>query len=105
MPEQNFWGRLIKTLREEQGYTQRTLSIAAKVSRSTLRSMEAGCTSGDVDILERLLRTLGYELEAMATNSIRPLPGTSLDGNPGRRARVARQRVLAMPIELLSHRF
>ena len=61
----NFWGNLIRSLREEQQISQRTLASAAKVNRSTLRRIESGQTSGDIRIIERLLNRLGYELEAL----------------------------------------
>jgi transcriptional regulator with XRE-family HTH domain len=61
----NFWGNLIRSLREEQRISQRTLAFAAKVNRSTLRRIESGQTSGDIRIIERLLNCLGYELEAL----------------------------------------
>lgn len=103
MPDQNFWGALIKSLREDQGYTQRTLAVAAKVNRNTLRRIEAGDTTGGVGILESVLWALGYELEALAApvHGSRLLANAPCDGNPARRARLAQQRVLAMPISLL----
>lgn len=61
----NFWGELIKCLREEKGISQRVLSEKACVNRSTLRRIEAGKTSGDIDTMERVLDYLGYELEAL----------------------------------------
>ena len=61
----NFWGELIKKLREERGVTQRTLATEAGVNRSTLRRIEAGLTSGDMETVEKVLNFLGYELEAL----------------------------------------
>jgi transcriptional regulator with XRE-family HTH domain len=60
-----FWGDLILKLRDEQGVTQRGLSVAAQVNRSTLRGIERGEKPGDMDIMERLLGVLGYELDAI----------------------------------------
>ena len=68
----NFWGNLIRSLREEQQISQRTLASAAKVNRSTLRRIEAGQTSGDIRIIERLLNRLGYELEGARGSQCRP---------------------------------
>jgi transcriptional regulator with XRE-family HTH domain len=62
---ENFWGGLIKELREKQEMSQRHLAEEAKVNRSTLRSIESGETTGDILILERLLQVLGYELDAI----------------------------------------
>jgi transcriptional regulator with XRE-family HTH domain len=61
----NFWGELIRKLREERGVTQRTLASQAGVNRSTLRRIEAGLTSGDMETVEKVLNYLGYELEAL----------------------------------------
>ncbi len=107
MPEPNFWGTLIKSLREDQGYTQRTLAVAAKVNRNTLRRIEAGDTTGGVGILESVLWALGYELEALASpvNCLRLQDSASLECKPSRRAKLAQQRVLAMPISLLRRAF
>jgi transcriptional regulator with XRE-family HTH domain len=66
----NFWGELIRSLRDEKHITQRTLATEAKVNRSTLRRIEAGQTAGDVEILERVLGYLGYELEALDRDEI-----------------------------------
>ena len=38
----DFWGDLIKELREEQGFTQRQLATRAGVNRTTLRRIENG---------------------------------------------------------------
>jgi Predicted transcriptional regulator with C-terminal CBS domains len=65
MSEGNFWGELIRSLREEKGISQRVLAERARVNRSTLRRIEAGKTSGDIATMERVLDFLGYELEAL----------------------------------------
>ena len=70
MAGSRFWGDLVLRLREEQNVSQRTLAALACVNRATLRRLEAGETSGGVDVLERLLNCLGYELEAMKTHLI-----------------------------------
>jgi transcriptional regulator with XRE-family HTH domain len=61
----NFWGGLIRDLRTERGLSQRQLAFLAQVNRSTLRRIEDGTARGDIDLIERLLRVSGYELEAM----------------------------------------
>lgn len=61
----NFWGELIKSLREEQGISQRVLSEGASINRATLRRIEKGRTPGDIDMIERVLDYLGYDLEAI----------------------------------------
>ena len=85
----NFWGVLIRGLREEQGVSQRTLSALTGVNRSTLRKIEAGETVGDIAIMESLLDFLGYELEAI-------VKGVAVEN----RSRVAASRILS--IDLLS---
>lgn len=61
----NFWGQLIRQIREEQGVSQRVLANRARVGRSALRRLETGGAPGAIDVIERLLHYLGYELEAM----------------------------------------
>lgn len=63
----NFWGDTIRTLRREQKISQRQLSVGAKVNRSTLRRIEEGPGSGDIDTIERLFNYLGYELDVLAS--------------------------------------
>ena len=106
MPDANSWGSLIKALRVERGYTQRTLSTQAKVNRNTLRRIEGGETKGEVEVLERILRHLGYELEALecSNRSIHVHEAEGLALNPERRAALARHRVLSLPPALLLQR-
>ena len=61
----NFWGKLIQELRDERGLSQRKLADASHVNRSTLRRIEDGTARGDIDVIERLLSHMDYELEAM----------------------------------------
>jgi transcriptional regulator with XRE-family HTH domain len=102
----NFWGELIKKLREEQKLTQRMLATQAKVSRTTLRRIETGASSAEVELLERLLRTLGYELEALETTEKHDrmldweLGANTADG----RARTAKRRLRLLPVGLLTQR-
>lgn len=76
----NFWGALIRSLREEQGVSQRALAINSKVSRTALRRLESGVSSASVNDVERLLETLGYELDALkrdgfvSTRMVAPSP-------------------------------
>lgn len=62
---ENFWGTLIKSLRDEQGVSQRVLAEGANINRATLRRIEKGRTPGDIDMIERVLDYLGYDLEAL----------------------------------------
>ncbi len=61
----NFWGALVHQLRDEKRLSQRRLADEARVNRSTLRRIEEGTARGDIDVIERLLSNLGYELEAL----------------------------------------
>ncbi len=67
---QNFWGALIRDLRNERSLSQRKLAEKAGVNRKTLRSLENGSTTGEIDLIEKLLGFFGYELEAIAVESI-----------------------------------
>lgn len=99
MSESNFWGDLIKTLREEQGISQRVLADQTGINRGTLRKIENGTTCGDMNLIERALDYLGYELEAMAKGTpTQQATRSSREENPERRARQAAQRVLLMKL-------
>lgn len=71
MGQANFWGDLIKSLREEQNVSQRKLAHLAKVNRSTLRHIEDGDTSADIDVLERCLNALGHEIDVFTSETPR----------------------------------
>jgi len=97
----NFWGRLIRNLRDEQKISQRQLAAKAKVNRSTLRRIEDNEARGDIDIIERLLNFLGYELEAMAKESVqqRLKKQAALETNPEQRAKLAAARLLNLGVK------
>ena len=65
---ENFWGCLIRSLRIEQGITQRQLAVRVGINRTTLRLVENGEWPASVDFLEVVLRHFGYELDAIDTN-------------------------------------
>lgn len=69
MKKGNYWGCLIRQLREEQHVSQRELAAKAKVNRSTLRRIEEGTARGSIDDMERLFGFLGYELDALTHQS------------------------------------
>lgn len=69
MKQGNYWGTLIRQLREEQNVSQRELAAKAKVNRSTLRRIEEGTARGSIDDMERLFSFLGYELDALTHQS------------------------------------
>lgn len=96
--EPNFWGELVVRLREEQKISQRQLASGAGVNRSTLRRIEEGTARGDIDVVERLLNYLGYELEAMTAMSVEQRIKLQADqtSNPNRRSELAASRILAL---------
>lgn len=96
----NFWGNLVVSLRDEQGISQRQLASRAKVNRSTLRRIEEGTARGDIDIMERLLKYLGYELEAVTTMSKEALlkQRATLAADPNERNRLAVEHLLTLTL-------
>lgn len=71
--EENFWGNLIKQVREEHELSQRELASLAKVNRSTLRRLEDGQARGDIDVIEDILAALGYEVDAFLSVDKKPI--------------------------------
>lgn len=98
MAKGNFWGQLITQLREERRVSQRQLSMQTRVNRSTLRRIEEGRTDADMDTMERLLNYLGFELEALACETVeetsRRIAAQTVD--PERRSEMALQRLLSL---------
>jgi transcriptional regulator with XRE-family HTH domain len=96
--EENFWGTSIRVLREEQRISQRTLAADTKISRSTLRKIEAGESSGDIKAIETLLSYLGYELEAIHKGMPVSRGGTYDPFSSDRRSKLAAVRVLTLSL-------
>lgn len=91
----NFWGKLVKSLREEKGLSQRVLAESAQINRGTLRRLENGATAGDITMVEALLDYLGYDLEALQRTSERRRPLTR-EQDHRVRLQVIEQRILAI---------
>lgn len=89
----NFWGGLVQSLREERGISQRVLSERARVNRSTLRRIESGKTSGDIQTMERVLGYLGYELEALEREG-QQARREEIERDPTQRSRLAARRIM-----------
>ncbi len=91
-----FWGDLVLSLRKEQKISQRRLSVGAKVNRSTLRRIEEGDGSGDIETIERLLQYMGYSLEAMTEESLveRTRRQAAETEDPNHKSKLAMQRLL-----------
>lgn len=100
---ENFWGSLIRDLREGQEITQRTLATRAGVNRSTLRAIESGETSGSMETIEAVLSFLGYELEVMEseTRAERLRRQAEIESDPVKRSALAAKKLLGKSISLL----
>ncbi|MDP1910697.1 MAG: helix-turn-helix transcriptional regulator [Hyphomicrobium sp.] len=61
----SFWGAEIRRIRQDQRMSQRRLARLAGVDRSCLLRFENGESRGNLDLIERLLGVLGYELDMM----------------------------------------
>ena len=65
LPEGGHIGRSIVFLRKQQGYSQRRLALAAKVSIARLRDIEHGCANVTIEVLERIADALNVSLFAL----------------------------------------
>jgi ribosome-binding protein aMBF1 (putative translation factor) len=59
------WGEIVRSIRIEQGLSQRQLAELSGVNRNVLRRLENEGGSSTVEVLERLLEIVGYDLEAI----------------------------------------
>lgn len=100
----NFWGKLIRDLREEMSLSQRALADRVPVNRKTLRALERGETAGDVPMLEKLLDFFGYDLEAIKRDpdSERFLKANLDKFDPEKRSKLARSKLLKLSVRDLS---
>jgi len=57
--------KLINDLRREKGWTQFELAIESDVPRQTIQNVELGESTPSVEIVDKLLTAMGYELEAL----------------------------------------
>ncbi len=64
--------RLVREARARHGMSQRDLAAAAGVPQSTVATVESGQRQPSVQMLERLLRAAGFQLETNLVNTIRP---------------------------------
>ncbi len=97
----NFWGQLILQLRQEQGVSQRQLSAGSLVGRSTIRCIEKGQSKGDIYTIEKLLMYLGYELDAIPSESKHSvLRRQERDiQDPNLRSKMAAKRLMTMQLD------
>ena len=57
--------KLINELRREKGWTLEALAIESDVPRQTIQNVELGESTPSVEIVDKLLGAMGYELEAL----------------------------------------
>ena len=100
-PDHNFWSKDLGELRREKGLSQRQLAELAKVNRTTLRAIEDGTSPIPIDVYERLLAVLGYELvpikREVSLNELRKQASTETD--PERRSELAAEILFRMNID------
>ena len=56
-------GNKIKSIRQKKGLTQVQLSEMSKLARTTISKIEAGKFNASIDLLEKLIKPLGAELD------------------------------------------
>lgn len=56
-------GNKIKNIRQKKGLTQSQLSKMSKLTRTTISKIEAGKFNASIDLIERLIKPLGAELD------------------------------------------
>jgi transcriptional regulator with XRE-family HTH domain len=57
--------KLINELRREKGWTLEALAVESDVPRQTIQNVELGESTPSVEIVDKLLEAMGYELEAL----------------------------------------
>lgn len=99
----NFWGQLLKSIRQEQRLSQRSLAARTGVNRTTIRMTELGLYSPELRVMELLLGHLGYELEAleMSNASERLRRRGASEKDPKKRAQLAASRILCAQTTLI----
>ncbi|WP_159573051.1 helix-turn-helix domain-containing protein [Curtobacterium sp. 18060] len=103
--ERLFYGAAVRDLRHARDMTQEDLAFAANVSPRTIRNIERGMVTGQVDVLERLFRALDIQLKGAAlstsTQSWMAVIGPLLEVLPEPKRGVVVQRVLSMLAEAI----
>lgn len=56
-------GNKIKNIRQKKGLTQSQLSEMSHLKRSTISKIESGKFNASIDLIERLIKPLGAELD------------------------------------------
>ena len=92
----SFWGQLIKSLRETQGISQRKLAAHASINRAALRKLERGDPGVAIELVEKVLMELGYELDAITVESKQEVRNrhNAIFTDPASRSKLAVERLL-----------
>lgn len=56
-------GNKIKNIRQKKGLTQSQLSEMSQLTRTTISKIEVGKFNASIDLIERLIKPLGAELD------------------------------------------
>ena len=56
-------GNKIKNIRQKKGLTQSQVSEMSQLTRTTISKIEAGKFNASIDLIERLIKPLGAELD------------------------------------------
>tara|TARA_R100001086_G_C11814363_1_gene252432 strand:+ start:904 stop:1194 length:291 start_codon:yes stop_codon:yes gene_type:complete len=67
------WGNLIREIRKEKNISMKQLSELSGVAATTIGGVERKGHNTSVQVLEKLLFALGYELEAMVIGNPKSL--------------------------------
>ncbi|MFO1157251.1 MAG: helix-turn-helix transcriptional regulator [Reyranellaceae bacterium] len=60
-----FWGAEIKRMRQTQRLSQRRLADLAGIDRGSLVRFEDGKSRGNMELVEKVIGVLGYEIDMM----------------------------------------
>jgi transcriptional regulator with XRE-family HTH domain len=94
--KRNFWGALVKELRDLRGITQHEFAAENGVTRSIVRRVETGVCR-DIRVIDHLLDALGYDLDAVQRGRSFGRNHTPHGVIGERRSILAVQRLLAPP--------
>lgn len=61
----SYWGRIVRDRRKELRLTQADLAELSGVSDNTIKNVEAANCSVSLDVYEKILNALGYDLEVI----------------------------------------
>ena len=82
-----YWGRVVREIRREQNISIKQLGRISGVGENTIGNIERRSQNCSVQVLEKILSSLGYELEAMTIDPkpIRFISARGLYGGKGER--------------------